>query len=150
METGSIWGLILGFGSALFGVLALVVGVRDHREARASQRWPAVPGRVTRCAPTLGPPDQGCAAYVSYAYEVGGLAFAGDRVAIPDEALECGICADRYAVDIDVAVYHDPARPDRATLVPGYRASAFARVVVVAGAWLAVGFAVLVNVLRDV
>ena len=123
----SAFGWILVVGGALLTAWALVT-VRD---ARASQDWPSVTGRVTaaRVERSVGRSTSRTREYryrarVTYDYVVDGESFPGERVSFLtdyyDSAEEARETVERYAPGSDVAVYYKPGHPAEAVLESNY------------------------------
>lgn len=126
-------------GAALFvafGLAALVPGARNVYRAFASRSWPSVSGVVIESATEKSTMRENSrrtstaySAKTIVRYEVGGREFStgtrrfgqiegsGD---ISDAVLE----RYRFPVGAKVQVFHDPARPEVATIYPGFHANA--------------------------
>jgi hypothetical protein len=129
---------IVLLATAFYGITVVA-----WRRGRASRTWPATGGLVLECGlqrwRAADPPSVfrrlHLAVRIGYSYEVGGrryvgsridYALVGSRIARNEAAREA---CDRYVVGRPVTVYHDPARPGRALLAPGFSAD-----------WVAVGY----------
>ena len=120
----------------LFGVSAwlLMPGVREFNLARASQRWPSVPGKVISTnviyqAPMNTDMDSSSRAsyrpVIEYAYAVNGVSYRANHRVFGDESVVYGTFSrakaivDDYPPERGVQVYYDPEDPKNAVLEPG-------------------------------
>lgn len=118
--------LLMGLGLLAGGIITSVVFWRTWRLARASVRWPTVPGVIlysgTKSASVLrgGPAT---VADVRYRYDVDGRSYEGTRISVGQYGTGGGGHARaesaRYPQGNDVAVYYDPAKPGESVLEPG-------------------------------
>lgn len=127
----------MSFASALIpaaslgaGVLVLIAAVVVIYSAlamvalaRASRRWPTIPGRVVRSE------IRERRAVIRYRYAVEGNEYEGTDVAAGDWPYRTGRSVARrvqlYPVDAQVTVYYDPRQPHVAVLKPGLRLDVF-------------------------
>src|SRR5450756_1774792 len=111
----------------MFFVAGLVIGIPMlliwfflRRQARASLRWPSVPGRIvdSRLVQTRDADgDTSTAASVTYAYAVGGAPLQGNRVSIGSGNARASV--QKYPAGTDVRVFYDPNKPSLDVLEPG-------------------------------
>lgn len=140
-------GFIGGGVTLLFGIIALVVGLRWVGEGQASAGWPAVPGTVTRVEVS----DRGqtesakCTLRVEYSYTVADKLYAGTRYSVSDSAGPEHVIrplADELIARPEVPVYYDPENPSRAVLRPGAESGPYVLIVclgvvpIIMGVWL--------------
>lgn len=116
-----------------FAAFALLIVYAVHKQARATRRWPTVPGRIE---------SAGVRAYevrktgnsrirwktryrldVVYSYEVAGVRYTGDRVGTGQVGSFSEAFADkaaaRYAPGSAVAVHYNPENPAESIVQPG-------------------------------
>ncbi|MBL8843059.1 MAG: DUF3592 domain-containing protein [Planctomycetes bacterium] len=103
-----------------------IIGTRALLDARASQAWPAVEGRITESRVEVGTKRVGGRrrsdrdAVIRYDYVVDGRALQGDAVTVGGiEADDADAMVERYPVGRSVPVHYDPAEPTRAALEVG-------------------------------
>lgn len=103
-----------------------VIGTRALLEARASQAWPSIEGRITESRVEVnskrvaGRRRTDRDAVIRYDYVVDGRALQGDAVTVGGiEADDADAMVERYPVGRSVAVHYDPSDPTRAALEVG-------------------------------
>ncbi len=116
--------LILGSLVAAGCLLWSVKLVRDFQEVRTCSSWPTVIGVVTgREVEQADPQEPKYVPRVRYTYRVGGEELSGEGPWLEERRFTSRTKAEAelspFTVGEDVEVYHDPAEPSRATLVPG-------------------------------
>lgn len=116
------------------GVYFLFQGAGLASEALASDRWPQASGRIVTCdvvprtggfAPTSS--DTKFEARIFYSYDVGGIEYEGNRLAIgftSKARTQPDAVARKYPEGRFVRVAYDPAHPTSAVLEPGLNLSA--------------------------
>lgn len=122
--------LLGGLAGALVGVVMIYRARTTTHLARDSATWAQTPGRITTSElkwrfdtdAAGGMPDPNEAKYfaeIEYAYEVGGRAYTGSKVAFADAittADEARRTLAAYPAGKHVVVYHDPNAPEQAVL----------------------------------
>ncbi len=121
----------------LFGVSAwlLIPGVREFQLARASRRWPCVPGKVISASVIYEPAintdmdsNYHRATYrpvIEYGYAVNGQSYRANHLVFGDQAVayasssRAEAIVNDYPPERDVQVYYDPVSPGNAVLEPG-------------------------------
>ena len=111
--------LLVGAGVSYYGWTIL-------RSARASASWPSVTGQVTRAYVDYSTDAEGADSYqpvLVYAYTVADQTFGGSRIKFGENSYgserPARAIVDRYPAGTRVAVYYDPADPERSVLEPG-------------------------------
>ena len=115
----------------------VVFGITFIRSAEASKRWPVAQGSVVSTRARLqssstgnsSPSSYSYAFEVTYAYEVDGEQYEGDRFSLGEgstasrafpERSDAQVAASRdYPTGSEVDVYYDPENPASAVLKPG-------------------------------
>jgi hypothetical protein len=108
--------------SALIGSGLLSYGLYQQRKVRESQEWPQTVGVVTKADLVVdtGPDSNGYSISVSYEYQVNGVRHAGNRIGfrkrwyVRKRRAQTELA--RYAIDSEVPVFYDPAKPADAVL----------------------------------
>src|SRR5262249_3071839 len=103
------------------GIGALVLGVGELREARASLSWPSVPAVIERSDAGA---REGC---ITFSYRVAGQAYTATTVLLREEEIKIGerrpSCREgvvrRYPAGMAVVAWYDPKKPAYAILEPG-------------------------------
>jgi len=102
------------------GITLLLIWFVQRRQARASLRWPAVPGRIQESRIIKARDSDGEAskvAFVTYAYAVGGTSLRGKRVSLGKTNARTTV--QKYPKGTEVRVFYDPHKPGSAVLEPG-------------------------------
>lgn len=120
------------------GIALALYGVRELKEAKASEAWPSVPGEVvqTRVEESRSgssgsrsrPRKTRYRPEVEYAYAVGEQRFLSQRLSFSgsrsfDQRQGADAWLRDWPIGKEVTVFHDPARPDHATLERGAKAA---------------------------
>jgi len=115
--------------TSCFGILFIVMGLREGRKRIASRQWPATVGAVVRSEVTEHTGgDVGDAptytAEVEYTYVVNGVQHTADRIAFGYDSFQWreGQAARKqrsYPVGARVNVYYNPLNPSDAVLERG-------------------------------
>ncbi len=126
-QVGPIGGLIFGLVLAVIGYfVAFTFGKPILDNAKASQKWPTVPGEITRSAVSTKR-SNGKTTYgfdVEYRYKVEGQeltcsnVFFGGNSSSSDSTAAYRVTR-RYSKHTKVEVYYDPQQPANAVLEPG-------------------------------
>lgn len=127
--------VMLAAGLAFLGALVLIgAGVRDVVRGARTRGWARTEGVVVRSGVerVLEETGEGTAerfrAAVRFRYEVAGRVHGGSAVRAADSGTASGARAERiaarYPAGARVAVFHDPAHPERAVLERGFGAGA--------------------------
>src|SRR5262245_54729888 len=142
----AIW-ILLGVGTFLgaLGARVFAAGVRAAILGWLSPRWPVARGRVTESR--VVETSRGARLLVHYAYQVDGVAYAGDTfgfaargsrwVSTPRRD-EIRASALRYAAGSEIQVSYWPARASVSVLEPGFHWGSV-MLIAVGGAWLGIG-----------
>jgi hypothetical protein len=99
------------------------VGSRSLVEARASNHWPSVSGRITPTRTVMVSGRHGSSGPdIRYTYSVGASRFNGSRLEVVTYSSNTSYASDAVAEfreGSSVPVYYDPARPEVSVLRPG-------------------------------
>ncbi|HTQ30004.1 MAG TPA: DUF3592 domain-containing protein [Opitutaceae bacterium] len=100
---------------AIIGVVLFYCGIKVQSQRHRSARWPSVPGAVIDSAKKKDSSTDGGVVYfpkISYAFEVAGKKYVGDRISFLDSGTgrECKIDSilARYPKGQSVTVFYDP------------------------------------------
>ena len=113
--------IILGFLGTLGGIGIILNGT-------ASQRWPTIKGVITSSEVVDTPTPDGSpisfTVKVSYKYAVGDKQFTSSRISFKGfvtmlEEQAQAVIDEQYPVGKEITIYHDPNRPEAATLETG-------------------------------
>jgi len=114
-----------------------VASARSLVQARASDAWPSVPGRVTSSRTVFITGRHGSTGPdVRYTYAVGGQQFSGSRLEVVSYSSNTSYASDALAEfkeGAEVPVYYDPAHPESAVLRRGANWLAYLLPVLCAG-----------------
>ncbi len=122
----------------IIGAVTLLLGVKTGWRAVQSRHWPSVNGLISssKTVTEIQAPDRAQGdrqtrpsrtvdrAAIIYDYRVGDRTYAGSTVSFGDFGSSrkghAGGIVTRYPSGKMVAVFYDPARPERAVLEPGF------------------------------
>src|SRR5262245_58812245 len=136
------------------GLFFIGQSVREWIQGRHSRGWPAARGAITISRLEEGPRDRlwirQYAAVLSYAFEVAGQTWTGNRITVDSSGYDLSYLGtaqakvDQYPVGAPVEVYFDPADPSRSVLQRGVPRAvpiglALGLCFLVAGVWLFTG-----------
>lgn len=131
---GGLLGGCSGCGGALlflvvFGAVGIGLGIWGWgvlTNARVSEGWPTVEGRVVRSEVDHSTDAEGGDSYtpeIEYEYTVDGLEYENNRVRFGENSYSSRRRAEeetgRYPVGRRVEVYYEPGDPDNSVLEPG-------------------------------
>jgi hypothetical protein len=128
--------VIIGVVMLGLGIVTGVHGKGILDEARASTKWPAVPGRVTESHLTTSHDRHGTTygAHVEYTYTVEGREHRGSTVWFGEDRTSDRSAAQKtlalFPTGKEVRVFYQPDEPDTSVLEPGTYPSSY---VVLAG-----------------
>ncbi len=98
----------------------IFVGLRQRIQARASQSWPQVMGKVANAALMKDGDGMAVEAAVEYAYSVNGISYKGKRLRFGGWYRRRALIQadlERYQPGFEVAVFYNPDKPSDAVLV---------------------------------
>jgi hypothetical protein len=112
--------LVLGLAILSFGLVTL-------RGAWRTRRWPATDGRILSASTEEASDEDGKPLYqsrIAYEYQVGTTIYRGDRTSPGPHSFGRLFASSTQAIGGHLEgrtcrVYYDPARPERAVLIPG-------------------------------
>ena len=113
------YSIILGM-FIVFGLLAILWGLRVIAMARKTLQWPTVEGTIEESA--LASESDDLLPHIKYSYRVNEktfhqlMRFSGDVT--PSQEFSQSY-VKRFPVGLTVSVYHDPENPEVSTLEPG-------------------------------
>jgi hypothetical protein len=108
------------------GVMLLMRGMIDYREALLSADWPSVPGSITDSYVKISSSAKGGTTYsarISYTYSVHGKQYTGSKInfgALLTSLAGAQGIVDRYPVGKSLTVFYNPNDNSAAVLEPGY------------------------------
>jgi len=119
--------VIVLIAALAFGGTMIWHGLYDAHEARASEDWPTVEGKVVAHAVHRQDHAHSSDTFtpiVWYEYRVGDVACKDSRLAwyaerFDNERAAYDFMQERYPVGATVRVHYDPAQPHHACLIPG-------------------------------
>ncbi len=126
------WLRLLPLLFVIMGVVILLFGIRQMRQASASQSWPAVSGVITVSAlgKHMGNERHDSPTYsadIRYDYMVDDASYVNGAVQFgqvnSSDPSGARAVLKRYAVGQAVEVYYNPANPAQAVLEPGLQGS---------------------------
>ena len=106
---------------ALFPSAIILYGQYQLNQARQSEQWPVVPGKIIRSF-VKSSISEGATSYsadIKYSYTVEGVEHRSDVVVIGGHSYGANATVKRYPLGKEVSVSYDPRKPGRAVLEPG-------------------------------
>ena len=113
--------LLMFGGVALFPLAIILYGQYQLHQARQSEQWPVVPGKIVRSfvKSSISEGETIYSADIKYAYTVQGVEHRSDVVVIGGHSYGANATVNRYPLGKEVSVSYDPEKPRRAVLEPG-------------------------------
>ena len=110
-------GLLLGVA----GAAAAMVALRYIRKQMASRHWPTATGTVSSSTVSKRRgPGLPYRVRLDYRYEVGGVAYGGERTMYSASSSHGHRAADAQPEGSLIVVHHHPMRPDLSVIKPGW------------------------------
>ena len=106
---------------ALFPLAIILYGQYQLHQAKQSEQWPVVPGKIIRSFVKTSS-SEGVTSYsadIKYAYTVQGVEHRSAVVVIGGHSYSANGTVKRYPLGKEVSVSYDPGKPGRAVLEPG-------------------------------
>jgi hypothetical protein len=108
----------------VIGLVVVAVGIRLLARSLGAELWPVTNGMVrsARMNSQSGHHSRTYSAEITYGYQVAGIKYEGDKVAIGQMSADTGYASgilDRYPVGKEVSVHYSPGDPADAVLEPG-------------------------------
>ena len=132
METVQAQAAFLACGLSSLGLIFMIIGAIQLFPAMRSSRWPSAAGKILTAQ--IVPTSEGShfLPHILYTYTVDGKEYSGMRVSFGEltslartEVKMAEETIRRYSPGKEVAVYFDPAAPDRCVLETGVGLSAY-------------------------